>query len=218
VCMCIPTRRAFREDTIRHGKINTYETTCDHLHLQFLDGLVLEILADVEAVDRNNFILFKYPTSSAVSLALLAAVAWRSSLHAVFTGEYLGFDGSTTVMVGRGKTGTAYGGRKTDTGNGFVTQHGRTARSPAVIVKNPSDGPCTRDNVQTLQLYKNERPVRRRQTVRTRRKIKTIQNLEKQNPQTSKDRSLASTTIRLLYNTITTTTTTTTTYNNNNKY
>lgn len=56
----------------------------NHLQLQFLDGLVFELLANV-AVVRKCFILLIYPSSpSAVSLVLgTAVVATRDS-----TGEY----------------------------------------------------------------------------------------------------------------------------------
>jgi len=61
----------------------------NYLQLQFLDGLVFELLANV-AVVRKCFILVIYPSSSfAPSLTLGAAVVATRSSTRVSTGEYL---------------------------------------------------------------------------------------------------------------------------------
>jgi hypothetical protein len=61
----------------------------NYLQLQFLDGFVFELLANV-AVVRKCFILFIYPSSSfAATLTLGSAVVAICSSTRVSTGEYL---------------------------------------------------------------------------------------------------------------------------------
>jgi len=70
----------------------------NYLQLQFLDGLVFELLANV-AVVKKFFILVIYPSSSsATSLALGTAVVVTRSSTRESTGEYLELGVSVGMM------------------------------------------------------------------------------------------------------------------------
>jgi len=81
ICVIINNLLYVRQSKFTRNNIN-------YLQLQFLDGLVFELLANV-AVVRKCFILVIYPSSlSTASLTLgTAVVATRSSTR-VSTGEY----------------------------------------------------------------------------------------------------------------------------------
>lgn len=128
---------------IWHGIIN-------YLQLQFLDGLVFELFANV-AVVRKCFILFIYPSSSfAASLTLGTALVAICSSTRVSTGEYLEL--GVSVGISKKKFQVKKETFRKWIKSLFVWLNYQAVQGPA-IVESPLDGPCKR-YVQALN--KNE--------------------------------------------------------------